>query len=46
MHERLQRVSGAIVHVCVDMSNWAVRKRAGQTHAHASVVHGTHDETG
>jgi hypothetical protein len=46
MHERLQRVSGAMLHARMDMSDWTERKREEKTHAHASVEHGTHDETG
>jgi hypothetical protein len=35
MHKRLQRISGVMLHACVGMSDWAGRKRAGETQAGA-----------
>jgi hypothetical protein len=46
MHERLQRMSGAMLHARVGMSDWAGRKRAGETQADARPGHRTGDETG
>jgi hypothetical protein len=46
MHERFQRVLGAMLHARVGMSDWAARRRQGITHADASAERGTHDETG